>query len=61
MGNIIRIVATCELFSIEEEVSEKKAVARLKQIKKLFTDYKKPYTKTERLKVTTTLVNPQLF
>lgn len=58
---MIRIVATCELFSIEEEVKETKAVARLKQIKKLFTDHKKPYTKTESLKVTTTVINPQLF
>jgi hypothetical protein len=59
--NIIRIVATCELFSIDEQVKETKAVARLKQIKKLFTDHKKPYTSTENLKVTTSIVNPSLF
>lgn len=60
MEKLIRITAVCSLFSIVEEVKEKKAVARLAQIKKMYLDYQQSKG-AGNLKVTTAVVNPQLF
>jgi hypothetical protein len=73
---MIRIVAECPFFSIDEQVNEKKVVQRLEQIKKMFLSQAKtkkvktgPYKwqyktspgKEGKLKVTTTVINPQFI
>lgn len=70
----IRIVAECPFFSIDEQVTEKKAPARLTAIRKMFEGRKtikvqKYYGKgfeivgkrDGKLKVTTTVINPTIF
>lgn len=53
---MIRIKAECPKFSINEDVKEKKAEARLRAIKKLFEKHG-----AGKLTVSTAVVNPQLF
>lgn len=59
MKKIIRIVAKCDLFSVDETVEESKSFSRLKGLRELFLSY--PPYKRGTLQVTTLVVNPTLF
>lgn len=63
MTKYIRIDAKCDLFEISEEVSEGKCERRLKHILKLYRGlrFKHKEAKTGKLKVTTSIVNPEIF
>lgn len=66
--NIIRIQAKCDAFEIDEQIDESKVLKRLQSIKNIFL-YKKTkrllgrkiYIGSDKLSVTTTIINPKLF
>lgn len=62
MESIIRIEAKCPFFEINELIPEKNCVRRLEGIKKNFEILKaRPGNFGAKLKVTTTVVNPELI
>ena len=59
---LIRIVAVCDFFEIDEIIPESKSVRRLENLKKYFQESKSHFGNIDaKLKVTTSVVNPELI
>lgn len=66
--NIIRIQAKCDAFEIDEQIEENKVLKRLESIRSFFlykkvaqSNLKKYYIGSDKLTVTTSIINPTLF